>query len=801
MNKTEFKKYLADNVLILDGATGTELQKRGLPPGVCPEKWVSENPGVLNDLQGAYAEAGSDVVYSCTFGANKIKLAEFGLEKEVISLNRRLAELSRNAVGENVLVAGDLAPTGLLVEPFGDLAFEEAVNIYSEQIEGLVEGGVDFFIIETMMDIQETRAALLAVRETTDMAACVSLTFSEGGKTLTGTDPVTALITLQAMGAAAVGCNCSTGPAEMLNLIKKMSPFARVPLIAKPNAGIPREVEGEVVFDMKADRFATFASDFIENGVGMLGGCCGTSPEYIRDVAKNVAPLSPSKPEDKGHTAISSSRETVFFAPDLPLRIIGERINPTGRQTMQEELKQGKMTEVRRLAFQQTRKGADLLDVNMGMYGIDEGTTMKEAVKILSVIVDVPLCIDSSDPEVIETALRIYPGKALLNSIPCEKEKMEKLLPVARKYGASFIALPLNEEGIPETAEERFRLAELLVKRAQEEGLKKSDILVDPLLMTISSKQEMGREALKVIRRVTEELGCLTTGGLSNISFGLPERSYVNASFLALAAAMGLTSAIANPDDTVVMGIKRGCDAILIRDKDCALYLQEYGEQKGKEKKEISSESLSLPEKIKKSVIEGEKENIVNLLKEALDEGMKHGDIVSECLIPAIRRVGDLYEKKTYFLPQLILSAETMKEGFEFLEPGLAANGEAEVKKKVIMATVKGDVHDIGKNIVSLMLRNSGYDVIDLGKDVEANELVAAARRENADVIGLSALMTTTMGEMKKIIEAVREAALTVRVIVGGAVITDEFARDIGADGYAKDALAAVKLVDSFYAE
>ncbi|MDK2810781.1 MAG: 5-methyltetrahydrofolate--homocysteine methyltransferase [Petroclostridium sp.] len=797
MNREDFRKYLRENIMILDGATGTQLQKKGMPRGVCPEQWVIEHPEVIVEVQKEYVKAGSNAVYTCTFGGNRIKLNEFGLGDKVIEMNRKLAQLSREAVGPKGFVAGDLAPTGEFVRPVGEMSFEELVDIYKEQVQGLLEGGVDFFVIETMMDIQEARAALLAVKESCDLPVCVSMTFNEDGRTLTGTDPVTALITLQSLGADAVGCNCSTGPQAMLDVIAAMRANAKVPLLAKPNAGLPKLVDGKTVFDMDAGTFGKYVKPFIDLGVNLIGGCCGTSPEYIEQIRQNTAGLKPVPPKAEAVGALTSTRKTVYIGAERPTVIVGERINPTGKKQLQAELREGRMEEVLDLAMDQVESGAGILDVNVGMPGIDEKETMLRVVEQLSSMVHVPLCIDSSSPEVIEAALRIYPGRALINSISAEKAKMERLLPIAAKYGAMFILLPLNDAGIPETAEERCTLVEKIYDQARKYGFTKQDIVVDGLVLTVSSDQKAAMETLKVIDWCTHTFGCNSIMGLSNVSFGLPERSWINTAFMAMAIGRGLTMAIANPSSEMLMNIKMACDVLAARDIHSKDYIARFGGNKQVQSAAKDSKpSSTIAEQIYDAVVKGNKESIKGLIDTALKEGVNPGNLVDETLIPAINYVGDLFEQKKYFLPQLIQSAETMKNAFEHIEPLLKTeNGENQQNKvKLVLATVKGDIHDIGKNIVGLMLKNYGFDVYDLGKDVSAQEIVQKAKKIGARIVGLSALMTTTMLEMKEVIALAKKEGLNCKFMIGGAVVNEQYAQEIGADGYSKDAHDAVKL-------
>lgn len=790
---------LQEDVLILDGATGTELQKKGMPKGVCPEKWIIENPNALIEIQKAYKKSGSKIIYASTFGANRIKLEEFGIEDNVYLLNKKLIEISRKAIGKDTLLAGDLSPTGKFIEPFGDLSFEDAVKIYKEQVKGLLSGGVDLFVIETMIDIQETRAALIAIKEECDLPIMVSMTFEEDGYTLTGTDPVTALITLQSLGADVVGCNCSTGPDKMIEVIKKMKPYAKVPLLAKPNAGLPRLIDGKTIFDMNAEEFSSFTEKFIDAGVNLLGGCCGTTPEYINLVSKKAKYLKPLWIQRESLSALSNARSNIILNKESPLVIVGERINPTGKKNFQEQLKNNNLDGIRKFAIEQKEGGAKCLDVNMGMPGIDEKDMMIKAIKLLVSIVDLPLIIDSSSPEVIEKALRIYPGRALINSISAEKIKIEKLLPIASKYGAMFILLPLTDQEIPQKAEERIKIVDYILNCAKKFGYSKDDIVIDGLVMTVSSDQNAAMETLKFIKWAAKDFGVNTIVGLSNVSFGLPERKYINASFLSMAIFNGLSMAIANPNEEILTITKFASDVLVGNDKQAKFYIDKFSNIQKSDREKITI-NKSPEEMIFDSVVNGDDSKIIEYIKEAMTRNIKANEIVDNYLIKAINKVGDLYEKKIYFLPQLIASAEVMKRAFSYIEPFLLKKEESTNKKiKIVFATVKGDIHDIGKNIVILMLKNYGFEVIDLGKDVPSTVIIEKAIKENADVIALSALMTTTMVEMKTVINMAREKNLKAKIIIGGAVITEDYAKEIGADGYSKDSIGAVKLVKSFF--
>ena len=782
--------------MILDGAMGTLMQKRGMPKGVCPELWAVENEEALLKEQEAYVNAGSNAIYTFTLGGNRLKLDEYGLGDRTIELNRRNAQISRKAAGEKAYVVGDIGSTGRFIRPYGDVPFEKAVDIYKEQVTGLLEGGVDFFVIETMIDIQETRAALIAIKELCDLPVCVSMTFAEDGYTLTGTDPVTALITLQSLGADAVGCNCSTGPEDMVKVIKAMKPYAKVPLLVKPNAGLPRLVDGNTVFDLKPNEFGAFMPQFVEIGANLIGGCCGTSPEYIKTLTKSIKGMSPMAPYPQKFSAISSARKSVFLGQNNPLAIIGERINPTGKKKLQESLREGKVSELLLLAHDQVEAGADILDINLGMPGINEKEKMLETIELLATKVDIPLCIDSTSPEVVESALRIYPGRALLNSINGDKAQLQKLLPVAAKYGAMVIVLPLNEAGVPMKAKDRQEIVEQVFKEAQKCGYEKEDIVVDGLVMTVSSNQEAALETLSLIDWCTHTFGCNSVIGLSNVSFGLPERNWLNSSFYVMAVSKGLTAAIANPSNDILMSLKAACNVLTCRDKNSEKYISIFSKSTATAVVLPSGKEKSAVEMVYEAVLKGNKEEIQKHINSALEAGIEASTIVDSYLIPAISKVGDLYDKKEYFLPQLIMSAETMKEAFYKLEPLLksSSNGAQKEKAKVVIATVKGDVHDIGKNIVSLMLRNYGFSVHDLGKDVDAHTIISKAKELKADIIALSALMTTTMPEMKIVIDLARSEGIECKFMVGGAVVNEQYANEIGADGYSADAYAAVKL-------
>ena len=796
MDKKQIKALLKKRILILDGATGTELQKRGMPGGVCPEAWCAQHHQVLQEVQRAYREAGADIIYTCTFGANRLKLGEYGLT-DVRDVNERMARLARRAAGPGALVAGDIGPTGRFIEPFGDLPFEEAVAVFKEQVAGLLAGGVDLFVIETMMDIQEARAALLAVKESCAHFTIVTMTYDTSGRTLNGTDPVTALITLQSLGADAVGGNCSAGPEDMQDWIAAMKPYATVPLAAKPNAGLPRLANGITHFDMGAAEFASWGIPFHGAGVNLLGGCCGTTPEHIAAIRAAMAGLSPEPPRRRSLAAVSSARTHLLLEGKQPLFVIGERLNPTGKRQLQQELREGKMSLVRRIAREQEDQGADLLDVNVGVPGIDEPPAMREVIRAVTAAAALPLVIDSPKVATIEAALRLYPGRALINSISGEREKVEKLLPLAAKYGAMFILLPLADGEIPATAAGRAAIVQEVYRAARRFGYTKEDIVVDGLVMTVAANPEAPVEALKTVAWASRTFRCRTVLGVSNVSFGLPERKWLNAAFLVLAQGVGLSMAIVNPAGPELQAVMKAADVLMSRDRQAARYIAAFsGAGSGSEgaSPPPPGKETTPAERVYQAILEGNRDDIVALIEAAL-ASVAAGELVNRQMIPAIMRVGEHYEKQTYFLPQLMASAEAMKRGLARLEPLLAASADRPAGKgRIILATVQGDIHDIGKNIVALMLRNHGYEVIDLGKDVAAAEILAAMKKHRPQVVGLSALMTTTMTAMPDVIGAARREGLAVPFILGGAVVTAAYAESFGA-AYARDSVDAVRVI------
>ena len=812
MTREAFRELVKNGPVLLDGATGTNLQKAGMPVGVCPEQWILENSEVLIDLQKRYVEAGTDILFAPTFTASRIKLKEYGLEDHLEEMNRKLVALSKEAAkGTNALVAGDLTMTGEQLYPLGDLMFEDLVDVYKEQAKIIAEAGADLFVVETMMSLQECRAAVLALREVCDLPVMVSLTYNEDGRTLYGTDPVTAVVVMQSLGADAVGMNCSTGPEAMLEPIAKMAEYAAIPLLAKPNAGMPELIDGQTVFNVEPEEFAEVGKKLVEEGAAIIGGCCGTTPEHIRALKEAVKGIPVKAPLQTKRRMLTSERKSVEITLDGRFMVIGERINPTGKKKLQAELKEGSLNLVRTMALEQEENGASILDINMGMNGIDEKEMMLRTIYEVTSTVDCPLCIDSSHVDIIEAALRIYPGRALINSISLEKEKFEKLLPIAKKYGAMFILLPLSDEGLPKDSAEKHGIIRTIMDEAVRIGMAKEDIIVDGLVATIGANPNAALECFETFSYCKNELELPTACGLSNISFGLPERTYVNTAFLTMAIANGLTMAIANPSQELLMNAAFASDMLLNKKESDIRYIERMnflsekyaGMERVMVQKTPAGTSAAGGEIRKEStgsgvfqaVLKGNKEHVLEEVKKMLDGGAKPDEIINEHLIAAINEVGELFDKKKYFLPQLISSANTMKLAIEYLEPMLERSN-TEAMATIVVATVEGDIHDIGKNLVVLMLKNYGYHVIDLGKDVPADVIVDTAMNEGAKVIGLSALMTTTMMRMKDVVELAKEKGCTAKIVIGGAAITESFSDEIGADGYSKDAAECVKLVE-----
>lgn len=811
MNKQEFRALMKEYPVFLDGATGSNLQKQGMPAGVCPEQWILEHRNIMIDLQRAFVDAGTNVVYAPTFTANRIKLREYGLEEQIRRMNHDLVALSRKAVGDRAYVAGDLTMTGEQLAPIGHLDFEDLINIYKEQIGYLVEAGVDLLVVETMMSLQETRAALIAAKEVCDLPVMATMTFESDGRTLYGTDAVTAAVVLESLGADAVGTNCSTGPDKMTEVVRRMAEVTEVPVIAKPNAGLPSlDENGNTVYDMEADRFGEYMKALVEAGASIVGGCCGTTPEHIRMTKEAVGGMKVIHRKAPHRRFLTSERQTVSFGLNDHFIIVGERINPTGKKKLQEQLRAGSLDMVEDFAEEQEACGAEILDINMGMSGIDEKAMMLKAIETVSGVTSLPLSLDSSHVDVLEAALRRYPGRALINSISYEKVKFDSLLPIAKKYGAMFVLLPLSDDGLPKNQEEKTAIIEKIQARALELGMRKEDIVVDGLVTTVGANKNAAIETLETIRYCKEN-GLATICGLSNISFGLPERSFINTTFLTMAIQAGLSMAIANPSQELLVSCAFAADLLMNKEGTDLRYIQLMDAVKARREalgetsadntgihfaaaQKQGAESMSVTDKLYADVLKGNGSVIVEDTKKALAEGHEAKELLDNVLLKAINEVGELFDKGKYFLPQLIASAEAMKFSIECLEPMLMTGQSEDEMPTVVIATVEGDIHDIGKNLVALMLKNYGFKVIDLGKDVPKEKIIEAAMEHHAQVIALSALMTTTMQQMRHVIDYAKDNKVDAKIIVGGAVITQEYADEIGADGYSKDAADAVKL-------
>jgi len=805
MNRKEFKNLVESRILCLDGATGTNLMAAGMPLGVCPELWVLEHPETLIELQKSFLEAGSNIVYSPTFTCNRIKLKEYHLEDKTVEMNKMLVALSKEAIRQcngRGYVAGDMTMTGRQLRPIGDLDFEELVDVYKEQAKALIDGGADLIVVETMMSLQECRAALLAIREVSeDIPVMVSMTFNEDGKSLFGTPPEVAVIVLQGLGADAVGLNCSTGPEEMGEMFSRMKEYATIPVFAKPNAGMPELENGESVYKMTPEHFADCIRDLVDRGANLVGGCCGSSPKHIKAMRQKVRGAESILPLETPRRVLCSERALQEITLDGPFLVVGERINPTGKKKLQAELREGSLNLVSEMAVAQEEGHAHILDINMGMNGIDEKEMMLKVIEEVTQLTSLPLCIDSSHVDIIEAALRIYPGRALINSVSLESAKCRPLFKVAKKYNAMCILLPVSDDGLPATAEEKRARVDQLVEIALSEGLSREDLIVDGLVSTVGADPRAALMTLDTISYCHDTLHLPTICGLSNISFGLPERINVNSAFLTMAIARGLTMAIANPGQDQLMNAAYASDLLLAKDNADKLYVErvralpkEGAAPVQSPKPEAGHEPSVSP--IYDCVINGSKGKIVDEVKKALDVGRSAKSILDDELIPAITRVGELFEEKRFFLPQLINGANAMDAAIAYLAPMLGSADASEPKGTVVFASVEGDVHEIGKNLCCLMLRNYGYTVIDLGKDVPAQDIVTAANEYQADIIGLSALMTTTMMKMKEVVEMAHKVKCPAKIIIGGAVISQSFADEIKADGYSKDANECVKLVD-----
>ncbi len=789
----------ADGFTLFDGAMGTELQKRGLRPGALPELLNLTDPDVVRAVHADYVAAGADVITANTFGANSRKLGSVEKVEEVISTGVRLA---REAGAKRVAL--DLGPTGAMLAPLGTMSFDEAYALFKEQVLAGVRAGADLALIETMSDLLEAKAALLAVKENSDLPVFVTMTFAQDGRTFLGTSPAVAAVTLSSLGADAVGINCSLGPEEIIPFVNEMLAWSTAPVIVQPNAGLPDATSGETVYHVTPEAFAQAVGRMLDAGVSIAGGCCGTTPEHIRLLRAQMDGRTPLKRETPHKTAFTSSQRLV--CPEGGVAVIGERINPTGKKKIKEALRAQSFDYILNEAINQEEAGAELLDVNAGLPEIDEPGTLTRLVTALQAVTPLPLQIDSADPAAIDRACRVYAGKPIINSVNGKEESLSAILPLVKKYGAAVVGLTLDERGIPETAEERLAIAERIVKRAGEYGIPKEDVLIDCLTMTASTNQKLARETLRAVHLVTERLKVKTVLGVSNISFGLPNRELINAAFLAAAFGEGLTMPILNPLSQRYMDVVAAWRVLSGQDGNAQGYIETYVNRTtsyqsyvNKDGGKVMSTGGGDPSgeagndvDIMSIVLSGRKMLIEDAVKEALKEKAPM-EVVNGLLIPAINAAGDRFERGQFFLPQLMASAETVKLGFDVIRDS-ARSGEVTSKGKILLATVKGDIHDIGKNIVKMLLQNYGYEIVDLGRDVPPELIVEVTLREKIRLVGLSALMTTTVKAMGETIEKLHEAGADCKVMVGGAVLSPEYAKLVGADYYSKDAQESARI-------
>ncbi len=774
-------KKIKNGITYCDGGAGTLLQSWGLKAGEYPENWNITKPEKIIEMHRLYLEAGAEIITSCTFGANRFK---FDNLEEIITAAINNAKTARK--GYDAFVALDIGPLGKMLEPLGDLPFETAVEVFSESIKIGADAGADLVLIETMNDSLEAKAAVLAAKESCDLPVFVTCVYDETKKLMTGANPSAMIAMLEGLGADAIGMNCSLGPKQMLDIVPEFAKYSSVPIIVNPNAGLPRSENGKTVFDIDADEFSDIMCEIVKSGATIIGGCCGTTPEHIRKTVEKTKNLPFELPEKKNLTVVSSYTHAVEIG-NKPV-IIGERINPTGKKRFKEALREKDINYILNEGIAQNKKGVSILDVNVGLPEIDEAEMMVNVIRALQGVIDLPLQIDTVDPVAMEKALRIYNGKALINSVSGKEESMKSVFPLVRKYGGAVIAVALDENGIPETAEGRVEIAKKIIARASEYGIGKNDIIVDPLAMAVSSDSDSANVTLEAVKTL-HGMGIKTSLGVSNISFGLPSRADVNAVFFTMAMQNGLDCAIINPFSVEMMKAWYCFNALTGKDKNCSDYIEFAQSLEPSEKKAEANSAASLDG----CIISGLKEQAGAVAAELI-KAMPPMEIINSMIIPALNTVGKGFEEKKVYLPQLLMSAQAAKEAFEAIKSAIPS-GENK-KGKIVIATVKGDIHDIGKNIVKVLLENYGYEVIDLGKDVAPEKIVDAVKSSGAKLVGLSALMTTTVPAMEETIKLLREEAPDCKVMVGGAVMTEEYAKMINADSYGTDAMSAVRFAE-----
>lgn len=792
MNMTIQEKIQA-GLVFFDGGTGTMLQEAGLAPGELPECWNLTHPEVIQNLHRAYLAAGCNIIKTNTFGANRLKLGDELAQIVLAGIQHAKAAITKTGQ----YVALDIGPLGKMLKPLGDLDFEDAVRVFAEVVRLGVQGGVDLILIETMNDAYETKAAVLAAKENSHLPVFVTNVYDERGKLMTGADPVSMIALLEGLRVDALGINCSLGPSQMKKLVPVFARYASLPIIVNPNAGLPHSEGGRTVYDVGPEDFAAEMTEIIRLGARIVGGCCGTTPEYMRRMIEQVRDIAPLPLSNKSHTLVSSYTHAVEMGPS-PI-LIGERLNPTGKKRLKEALKREDMGYILNEGLKQADQGAHVLDVNVGLPGIDEAGMMCRVVEELQAVTDLPLQIDSSSPEVLERSMRRYNGKPLVNSVNGKEESLEQVLPLVAKYGGVLIALTLDEAGISEDAGGRIRIAKKIIERAASYGIDRKDIVVDPLAMTISSDTTSALTTLACIRRLTQELQVHTSLGVSNISFGLPKREMITSTFFAMALDSGLSAAIMNPASAEMMKVYHCAKALQNQDPNCQAYIA-YADTVMTEVKSTAAVSKAgepQAEGLAGAIVRGLKAEAARYTKELLQTTAPM-DVVNGEIIPALDIVGQGFEKKTVYLPQLLMSAEAATASFEVIKQKMGSSSQ-EKKGTIVIATVKGDIHDIGKNIVKVLLENYGYEVIDLGRDVAPQTVLDAVEKHQVRLAGLSALMTTTVPAMEETIQLIHEKAPYCRVVVGGAVLTADYAKQIGADFYGRDAMETVRVAEKVF--